>query len=132
MLDRRLPECSFVRCSCVASGLLRPHGAEFLCCVWVIAALEILKLAAGVRCAVVGTLYKQMQLKPSILDEFTKEVSAAFRHPAPPLSRPCSCQCSPPLSSMSCLPLSVSLHRSAPPPPSPLLLSVRSGQRPPW
>ncbi|GAQ90764.1 DNA polymerase delta regulatory subunit 55 [Klebsormidium nitens] len=39
-------------------------------------ALEILKLAAGVRCAVVGTLYKQMQLKPSILDEYTKERSA--------------------------------------------------------
>jgi hypothetical protein len=126
MLDLRLRKFCLVRCSYVASGLPWPRGAEFLCCVWVIAALEILKLAAGVRCAVVGTLYKQMQLKPSILDEYTKEVSAAFRHLAPPLSLPSSCQCLPPSSLMTCLPSPV-----CSPTPSPLAVVCAQRSAPP-
>ena len=35
---------------------------------------NILALEEGKACVVVGTLYKQMQLKPSVLDEYSKEV----------------------------------------------------------
>ncbi|KAI5056668.1 hypothetical protein GOP47_0028486 [Adiantum capillus-veneris] len=38
---------------------------------------NILGLEEGVDCIVIGTLYKQMQLKPSILDEYAKERSVA-------------------------------------------------------
>lgn len=37
----------------------------------------ILGLEGGEKCIVIGTLYKQMQLKPSILDEYAKERSIA-------------------------------------------------------
>lgn len=37
----------------------------------------ILGLEEGEECIVIGTLYKQMQLKPSILDEYAKERSVA-------------------------------------------------------
>ncbi|KAG0592894.1 hypothetical protein KC19_1G288400 [Ceratodon purpureus] len=36
---------------------------------------NILALEEGKTCVVVGTLYKQMQLKPSVLDEYSKERS---------------------------------------------------------
>lgn len=36
---------------------------------------NILALEEGKQCIVIGTLYKQMQLKPSVLDEYSKEVS---------------------------------------------------------
>ncbi len=35
---------------------------------------KVLGLEEGQLCVVVGTLYKQMQLKPSILEEYSKEV----------------------------------------------------------
>ncbi len=35
--------------------------------------VKILELKEGVECIVVGTLYKEMRLKPSILDEYVKE-----------------------------------------------------------
>lgn len=35
---------------------------------------NILALEEGKQCIVIGTLYKQMQLKPSVLDEYSKEV----------------------------------------------------------
>lgn len=38
------------------------------------AVCNILALEEGKSCMVVGTLYKQMQLKPSVLDEYSKEV----------------------------------------------------------
>eukprot|EP01018_Ginkgo_biloba_P029266 Gb_31965 [translate_table: standard] len=48
----------------------------------------ILGLEDGKECVVIGTLYKQMQLKPSILDEYSKERSVVplvkpynFMHP---------------------------------------------------
>jgi hypothetical protein len=37
---------------------------------------KILGLEEGQLCVVVGTLYKQMQLKPSILEEYSKEVGS--------------------------------------------------------
>jgi DNA polymerase delta subunit 2 len=37
---------------------------------------KILELEEGKEVAVVGTVYKQMKLKPSILDEYTKERGA--------------------------------------------------------
>ncbi|XXG60126.1 hypothetical protein AAC387_Pa04g2100 [Persea americana] len=42
----------------------------------------VLGLEAGKECIVVGTLYKHMKLKPSILDEYSKERSAV------PLAKP--------------------------------------------
>lgn len=35
---------------------------------------NILALEEGKQCIVIGTIYKQMQLKPSVLDEYSKEV----------------------------------------------------------
>lgn len=32
----------------------------------------------GVRCAIIGTIYKKQELKPSILKEISEEVSHAF------------------------------------------------------
>jgi DNA polymerase delta subunit 2 len=34
---------------------------------------DILKVEEDVECCVVGTLYKDMKLKPSILDEYAKD-----------------------------------------------------------
>ena len=39
-----------------------------------VAVRTILGLEGGEDCVVIGTLYKQMQLKPSVLDEYAKEV----------------------------------------------------------
>lgn len=38
----------------------------------------VLELEEGKECIVVGTLYKQMKLKPSILDEYSKEVELSL------------------------------------------------------
>ena len=38
------------------------------------AVCNILALEEGKACVVIGTLYKQMHLKPSVLDEYSKEV----------------------------------------------------------
>ena len=38
-----------------------------------VAVRTILGLEEGEDCVVIGTLYKQMQLKPSVLDEYAKE-----------------------------------------------------------
>lgn len=35
---------------------------------------NILGLEEGKDCIIIGTLYKQMKLKPSVLDEYSKEV----------------------------------------------------------
>lgn len=42
------------------------------------AVTTVLGLEAGKECIVVGTLYKHMKLKPSILDEYSKEVCMAI------------------------------------------------------
>jgi len=39
-----------------------------------IAVTTVLGLEEGKDCIIVGTLYKHMKLKPSILDEYAKEV----------------------------------------------------------
>jgi hypothetical protein len=39
-----------------------------------IAVTTVLGLEKGKDCIIVGTLYKHMKLKPSILDEYAKEV----------------------------------------------------------
>jgi DNA polymerase delta subunit 2 len=39
-----------------------------------IAVTTVLGLEEGKECIIVGTLYKHMKLKPSILDEYSKEV----------------------------------------------------------
>lgn len=39
---------------------------------------NILGLEEGKECIVVGTLYKHMKLKPSILEEYSKEVILIF------------------------------------------------------
>jgi hypothetical protein len=39
-----------------------------------VAVTTVLGLEEGKDCIVVGTLYKHMKLKPSILDEYSKEV----------------------------------------------------------
>lgn len=39
-----------------------------------IAVTTVLGLEEGKDCIIVGTLYKHMKLKPSILDEYSKEV----------------------------------------------------------
>lgn len=44
-----------------------------LCCMF--AVCTVLGLEDGKECIIVGTLYKHMKLKPSILDEYSKEVS---------------------------------------------------------
>lgn len=60
---------------------------------------KILEIKEGEECAVIGTLYKEMKLKPSILDEYTKEPSVrvltantkfvqASRDPRSPLFSP--------------------------------------------
>ena len=36
---------------------------------------KILEVEPGVECAVIGTIYKKMKLKPCVLDEYTKEKS---------------------------------------------------------
>ena len=36
---------------------------------------KILQVEPGVECAVVGTIYKSMKLKPSVLDEYAKDKS---------------------------------------------------------
>lgn len=38
------------------------------------AVCTVLGLEEGKECIIVGTLYKHMKLKPSILDEYSKEV----------------------------------------------------------
>lgn len=40
-----------------------------------ISVCTVLGLEGGKECIIVGTLYKNMKLKPSILDEYSKEVS---------------------------------------------------------
>lgn len=39
-----------------------------------IAVCTVLGLEEGKECIIVGTLYKHMKLKPSVLDEYSKEV----------------------------------------------------------
>lgn len=39
-----------------------------------IAVNSVLGLEEGKECIIVGTLYKHMKLKPSVLDEYSKEV----------------------------------------------------------
>lgn len=38
----------------------------------------VLGLEEGKECILVGTLYKHMKLKPSILDEYSKEVMLSY------------------------------------------------------
>lgn len=45
---------------------------DYICCFLV---CNVLGLEEGKECIVVGTLYKHMKLKPSILDEYSKEVN---------------------------------------------------------
>lgn len=42
------------------------------------AGCTVLGLELGKECVVVGTLYKHMKLKPSILDEYSKEVCVSL------------------------------------------------------
>lgn len=44
------------------------------------AACTVLGLEEGKECIIVGTLYKDMKLKPSILDEYSKEVLRLWLH----------------------------------------------------
>lgn len=46
-----------------------------------------LDLETGVECVLLGTLYKDMCLKPSILDEYSKEVCLQNPSRALPFSR---------------------------------------------
>lgn len=43
-------------------------------CFRILAVCTVLGLEEGKDCIIVGTLYKHMKLKPSILDEYSKEV----------------------------------------------------------
>lgn len=47
-----------------------------------LAAAKILELDEDVDCVLIGTLYKEMRLKPSILDEYTKDMGAVQARPA--------------------------------------------------
>ncbi|GBG66496.1 hypothetical protein CBR_g63079 [Chara braunii] len=56
--------------------LLRPVLKERVQSTWPgMRISNVLNLEEGVECAVIGTIYKHMQLKPSILDEYAKERS---------------------------------------------------------
>lgn len=44
------------------------------CLYYMFAVCTVLGLEKGKECIIVGTLYKHMKLKPSILDEYSKEV----------------------------------------------------------
>ena len=45
-----------------------------VCVTFLLAVAKILELEDGQECVIIGTLYKDMILKPTILDEYTKEV----------------------------------------------------------
>ena len=46
--------------------------------------VKILELKEEQECVVVGTLYKEMKLKPSILDEYAKDVrNTPYHTPIP-------------------------------------------------
>lgn len=50
---------------------------------YVLAAAKILDLEEEVECVLIGTVYKEMRLKPSILDEYTKDMGAVQARMAP-------------------------------------------------
>jgi len=52
---------------------------------------SVLELVEREDCILLGTLYKEMKLKPSILDEYVKDVRS--RPPPPPASRARSWRC---------------------------------------
>lgn len=48
--------------------------------VFYVSVCTVLELEEGKECIVVGTLYKHMKLKSSILDEYSKEVWLSSRN----------------------------------------------------
>jgi DNA polymerase delta subunit 2 len=58
--------------------LLKPRLQETVAATWPDAAIvKVLDLKEGEECVVMGTLYKDMRLRPSILDEYTKDAGLA-------------------------------------------------------
>lgn len=60
---------------CLLSSRLLSLGLLSPCAPRGVAVCNVLDIKAAEECVVVGTLYKSMQLKPSILDEYSTEVS---------------------------------------------------------